>query len=101
MKIPAILAGVFLLGVFIAAIFGLIETAKFQVAFDHSVCSRAILFDDILNGNVSQNGNYFVGLQSFQNTIPTFLEDFDSITDSMTDVSSRSATIENTQQNLG
>jgi hypothetical protein len=101
LKIPAVLAAVFLLGLFVAAIFGIITTSKFQMAFDHSVCSRAIVFDDLLNGNVSQNGKYFVGLQSFQNTIPTFLEDFDNIIDSMSHVSSKSATIENSQQNLG
>ena len=65
------------------------------------MCSRAIVFDDILNGNVSETGSYWIGLQTFQNVIPAFLEQFGAINSSIADTNSNSGTIKNAQQQLG
>lgn len=74
---------------------------KLSTATAHSMCSRAIVFDDILNGNVSESGNYWIGLQTFQNVIPAFLEQFGSINSAVTDTASNSGTIKNANQQLG
>ena len=74
LKLPALLGGILVLGTFAAAIAGFVFISELKVSYDNSICARAIVFDDLLNGNrSSETGNYFVGLQKFQNEIPNFL----------------------------
>ena len=81
---------------------GFVFISQLKGAYDNSICARAIVLDDAINGNVSMStGNYFVGLQTFQNQIPGFIQNFDSMTDSFLDVRSTSGTMERAQQNLG
>lgn len=49
--------------VIVPSIIGLSRSGDIQSSYEAVGCSAAIAFDDLLNGNVSTTGTFFIGLQ--------------------------------------
>jgi hypothetical protein len=52
-----------------SSIAGLTKASDTQNSYEAMTCSVAITFDDIINGNISSDGHFFVGLTPFINSI--------------------------------
>lgn len=46
---------------------GLSRASGFQDSTASTLCSTAILFDDMINGNVTDEGNFFIGIRTLAN----------------------------------
>ena len=51
----------------IAAILGIVRAGDLQTSYQAVTCSVAIAMDDFINGNVTADGTFFVGIRTLYN----------------------------------
>lgn len=48
----------------VAAIVGIVRAGDLKASFDAVACSGAIAMDDLINGNITTTGTFFMGLRT-------------------------------------
>ena len=56
-----------LLLLIVASVIGITKSSDIQSSFTAVSCSVAITFDDVVNGNTSTTGKYFLGMNGLIN----------------------------------
>lgn len=64
---PSIVLILALLLMIIASIIGITRASDIESSYQAVGCSAAITFDDVINGNKSTTGKFFVGLTPLKN----------------------------------
>lgn len=61
---PTIVLIIALLLATVASIVGIVRAGDLQGSFDAVACSGAIALDDLLNGNITTTGTFFMGIRT-------------------------------------
>lgn len=59
---PAVVLIAALTMILVMGILGLSRSSDIEVSVKATCCTISVLFDDLLNGNVSSSGNFFIGM---------------------------------------
>lgn len=66
---PAIVLVLAFLLIVVASVIGITRSSDIETSYRSVGCSAAITFDDIINGNVSTTGKYFIGMRGLSNSL--------------------------------
>ncbi len=53
----------------VASVIGITRSSDIEQSYKAVGCSLAITFDDVVNGNTSTSGKYFIGMNGLYNTL--------------------------------
>lgn len=53
----------------VASVIGITRSSDIEQSYKAVGCSLAITFDDVVNGNTSTTGKYFIGMNGLYNTL--------------------------------
>ena len=98
---PTIVLFVAVALVLIAGITGVAKAGDLESSMKAVSCSLAITFDDLINGNVSTAGTYFMGIRTLETQLGDLNTNIDAIGTQLADVGTSGATTSSAITNAG